>query len=104
MRIANTMNEGTFFYAGKCKGNTAPKHVEAVGERAKVKLDGKSGTMFDSPKSDYIYLKVGENWLWIKDKAIFSQTDLKTMPVTRVAKPEGETTEPQQGTEEPTIQ
>ena len=91
MRIANPNNETSHFYAGKCKGNQAPKHVTAIGESKKVKLDKKPATMFDSPKTDYIYIKVGSDWLWVKDKSIFQLDTLVPMPVTRTAKPVAET-------------
>lgn len=91
MRINTNAIEGGHFYAGKCKGNTAPKHVTGYGvERKKVKLDGKSATMFDSPKTDYIYIKSGDNWLWVKDKSILGLDDLNSMPVTRATKPVAE--------------
>lgn len=90
MRIANPNNETSHFYAGKCKGNNAPKHVTAVGESRKVKLDNKTATMFDSPKTDYIYIKVGDQWMWVKDKSIFALETLTSVPVTRTAKAESE--------------
>ena len=84
MRIANPTNADQPFYAGKCKNNTAPKHVEAQGEARKVKLDKKPATMFNSPKSaEYIYIKQGDNWLYVKDKSIFGLDSLETVPVTR---------------------
>ena len=87
MRIENPNNNNQHFYAGKCKGNEAPKHVTEVGEKRKVKIDKKPAIMFDSPKSkDYIYIKVGSDWLWVKDKSVFQLDTLTTMPVTRVAK------------------
>ena len=83
MRIANP-NSDSPFYAGKCKANTPPKHVQEQGQTKKVKLDKKSATMFDSPKTaEYIYLKVGDNWLYVKDKSIFALDELNTVPVTR---------------------
>lgn len=64
-------------------------------ETRKVKLDKKAATMFDSPGSkDYIYIKQGENWLFVKDKSIFSLDTLTTMPVTRTAKVIDENTAP----------
>lgn len=90
MRIANPTNETQHFYAGKCKGNLAPKHVTTVGEQKEVKLDNKTAIMFDSPKSDYIYIKQGENWLWVKDKSIFTLDVLTPVAVTRTAKAESE--------------
>jgi len=86
MRIANPIDGGQPFYAGKCKNNQAPKHVEAQGEKRKAKLDKKPITMFDSPKSaEYIYIKQGENWLYVKDKSIFGLDSLESVPVTRSA-------------------
>jgi len=91
MRVTNPNNETSYIYVGKCKGNTAPKHVERDGISKVVKLDGKKATMFDSPKSkDYIYVKVGSDWMWIKDKGAFALDTLATIPVTRVAKAEAE--------------
>jgi hypothetical protein len=90
MRIANPIVDGQPIYVGKCKGNAAPKHVSAEGvEKQSVKLDGKKATIFNSPKSaEYLYMKVGDNWLYVKDKSIFGQTELKTVAVTR--SPEGQ--------------
>ena len=89
MRIANPNNETTPFYAGKCKANTAPKHVTELGERKKIKLDKKPATMFDSPKTaEYIYIKQGESWLYVKDKSIFALDELTSVAVTR--SPEGQ--------------
>lgn len=90
MRIANPNNAEQPFYAGKCKNNAAPKHVTS-GESKKVKLGGKSATMFDSPKSaEYIYVKQGDNWLYVKDKSIFGLDNLEVVPVTRSAAGEAE--------------
>ena len=94
MRITNPNNTTSHFYAGKCKGNAAPKHVALIGEQKKVVLDKKKATMFDSPKSDYIYIKVGGDWLWVKDKAIFALDTLTPMAVTRTAKVIDENTAP----------
>lgn len=91
MRIANPINETSHFYAGKCKGNTAPKHVTLIGESRKIKLEGKNATMYNSPKSDYIYIKQGDVWLWVKDKSIFELESLTAVPVTRTAKAVAET-------------
>src|SRR6185369_6875115 len=90
MRIANPNSETQpFFYAGKCKNNTAPKHVEAEGAQKKAKFDKQKAVMFDSPKTaEYIYIKVGENWLYVKDKTIFGLDALTSVPVTR--SPEGQ--------------
>ena len=95
MRIANPNDTTSHFYAGKCKGNLAPKHVATDGEQKKVKLDNKSAIMFDSPKTKYIYIKQGENWLWVKDKSIFALDTLTPVAVTRtVAKDEGPVEQP----------
>ena len=85
MRIANPNNAEHPFYAGTCKGNQAPKHVTADGvPTRKAKLDKKPITMFDSPKSaEYVYIKQGDNWLYVKDKSIFALETLETVPVTR---------------------
>jgi len=96
MRINNPINPNQHFYAGKCKGNEAPKHVTVLGEAKKVTLDKKKATMFDSPKSPkYIYIKCGSEWLWVEDKSIFSLEALTTMPVTRTAKTVDENTAPE---------
>lgn len=87
MRFSNPNNETAPFYAGTCKGNQAPKHVTSEGvETRKVKIDKKPATMFNSPKSaEYIYIKQGENWLYVKDKSIFELDSLATEPVKRSA-------------------
>ncbi len=91
MRIQNPNDEATPFYAGKCKNNTAPKHVEAEGVKKNVKLDKTKAVMFDSPKTaEYIYIKVGEDWLYVKDKTIFGLDTLTSVPVTRSAEGEKE--------------
>jgi len=94
MRIVNPNGGETspHFYVGTCKGNQAPKHVTAEGvETRKVKLDKKPVTMFNSSKSaEYIYIKQGENWLYVKDKSIFNLDSLESAPVTRSA--EGQAT------------
>lgn len=92
MRVTNPDNNEQFIYVGKCKGNQAPKHVTEQGEKKAIKLDGKKATMFDSPKSkDYIYIKVGSDWLWVKNKAVFSMDSFTTQPVTRAASAKPET-------------
>lgn len=89
MRIFNPNDTAMPFYAGKCKGNAAPKHVTEQGVTKKVKFDKKAATMFDSPKTaEYIYIKQGENWLFVKNKAIFALDTLTTVAVTR--SPEGQ--------------
>lgn len=85
MRIANPNDATQPFYAGKCKNDTAPKHV-TTGESKKIKLDGKNAVMYDSPKSaEYIYIRQGEKWLYVKDKSIFALDNLEVVPVTRSA-------------------
>jgi hypothetical protein len=94
MRFQNPSNVDAPFYAGKCKNNEAPKHVEtAEAKTKKVTVDKTKAVMFDSPKSaEYIYLKVGENWLYVKDKSIFEQDKLVSVPVTRSAAGKAEDT------------
>lgn len=84
MRITNDNNIETPFYVGTCKNNNAPKHIAGDNvETKKVKLDKKAATMFNSPKTEYIYIKHGESWLWVKDKSIFGQDSLTTTKITR---------------------
>lgn len=89
MRIINPSNDTTPFYVGNCKGNVAPKHVSAEGvETRKVKIDKQPAQAFNSPKTDYIYIKMGENWLWVKDKSIFELSSLTTTKIVREKKAE----------------
>lgn len=87
MRIINPTNDTNPFYVGNCKGNVAPKHVSAEGvETRKVKIDKQPAQMYNSPKTDYIYVKFGENWLWVKDKSIFELSTLATTKIVREKK------------------
>lgn len=102
MKLVNTTDPNSPFYVGKCKNNTPPKHVtitegENAAESKEItiisKADGKDvttkGTMYKSKKSaEYIYLKVGENWLWIKDSTAFDQTTFHEVEKVEKAKPE----------------
>lgn len=79
MRIVNPTNAETPFYAGVCKNNTAPKHLtrDDVATK-KIKLDEADAIMYNSPKSSqYIYIQVGSNNLWVKDKSIFELPNKK---------------------------
>jgi hypothetical protein len=87
MRIINPSNDTTPFYVGNCKGNQAPKHVSAEGvETRKIKIDKQPALAVNSPKTEYIYIKIGENWLWVKDKSIFELTNLTTTKIVREKK------------------
>lgn len=74
MRLVNDKNTESPFYVGNCKANTPPKHVVAEGVPTReVTINGTAATLYQSPKSpDYIYIKHGDNWLWVKDASLYT--------------------------------
>jgi hypothetical protein len=74
MRLVNDKNAESPFYVGNCKANTPPKHVVAEGVPTReVTINGTAATLYQSPKSpEYVYIKHGENWLWVKDASMYT--------------------------------
>lgn len=74
MRLVNDKNAESPFYVGNCKANTPPKHVVAEGVPTReVTINGTAATLYQSPKSpEYIYIKHGDQWLWVKDASLYT--------------------------------
>lgn len=74
MRLVNDKNTESPFYVGNCKANTPPKHVVAEGVPTReVMINSTAATLYQSPKSpDYIYIKHGDQWLWVKDASLYT--------------------------------
>lgn len=87
MRIENTQNTSSPYYVGKCKNNIFPKHV-TNGVKKVVKLGKNRVTLWDSPKTDYVYIQNGDQMLWVKDKSILNEPALATTKIARTKKVE----------------
>ena len=94
MRLVNNANAETPFYVGNCKNNTPPKHVAAEGkiseaaETKEVTIAGEKATLIKSAKSaDYIYVKRGDKWEWVKDPSMFSTDQTEFVEVPKAEKP-----------------
>lgn len=94
MRLVNDKNAETPFYVGNCKNNTPPKHVAVEGkiaegtETKEVTIAGEKATLIKSPKSaDYIYVKRGDKWEWVKDASMFDGGQTTFVEVPKAEKP-----------------
>lgn len=94
MRLVNEANAEIPFYVGNCKNNTPPKHVAVEGkiaegtETREVTIAGEKATLIKSPKSaEYIYIKRGDKWEWVKDASMFTGTQTTFVEVPKAEKP-----------------
>lgn len=90
MRLVNDANAESPFYVGNCKANTPPKHVTAAEGTTKkeVTINGEKATLIQSQKSpDYVYIQLGDKWLWVKDATMFSGSQTSFVNVPAAEKP-----------------
>lgn len=93
MRLVNDANAESPFYVGNCKANTPPKHVTATEGTTKksVTINGEAAELIQSAKSpDYVYIKQGEKWLWVKDASMFTGNQTSFVNVPAAEKPKKE--------------